>query len=175
MNDLLIRIDKQNKVIGFETKEKCHYCPGILHRAFSIFIFNAKNELLLQKRSSKKLLWPEVWSNSCCSHPKNDEDLILTASKRLNEELGFSCKLKYLGSLYYQANFKNFGCEHEITHIYSGKYEGIVKPNSDEVIQTKWIKLDDLQKEITENPESFTPWLKLILKKYGKNNFFSSG
>jgi isopentenyl-diphosphate delta-isomerase len=174
MKDLLIRIDTDNKVIGFESREKCHACPGLLHRAFSVFIFNSQGKLLLQKRSNQKLLWPQVWSNSCCSHPKKDEDLIESAQKRLAEELGFTTQLAHAGSLYYQANFENIGCEHEITQILTGKYDGIVNPNAEETSQIKWIKLDDLHKEISKNPQKYSPWLKLILKQNEKNNLFGT-
>jgi len=174
MKDLLIRIDKQDKVIGYKSKQECHVCPGLLHRAFSVFIFNSKNELLLQKRSKQKLLWPQFWSNSCCSHPKKDEDLINSAANRLTEELGFNCQLKQIGNLYYQAEFNNLGCEYEITHILTGIYDGKIKINPAEISDLRWVSFEDLKKEINKYSDRFTPWLKLIIKKYGKNYFLST-
>jgi len=175
MQETLIVINRNDKIVGYKSKQECHACPGLLHRAFSVFIFNGKNELLLQKRSRQKLLWPQFWSNSCCSHPKKDEDLIKSAQKRLKEELGFTTQLKHLGNLYYQANFKNIGCEHEITQILTGVYDGKIKINPVEISDLRWLSFEDLKKEINKHSDWFTPWLKLIVKKYEKTNFISTG
>src|SRR3989339_119662 len=103
-SDLLILVDKRDNILGYEIKEKCHEGPGLLHRAFSIFIFNDKDELFIQKRSKAKLLWPRYWSNTCCSHPRIGESYIQGANRRLVEECGFGTELKYLSKFHYCAN-----------------------------------------------------------------------
>ncbi len=114
MKDLLV-VDKNDKILGFKSKKDCHQLPGIFHRAFSVFVFNKKSELLLQKRSKEKFLWPLYWTNSCCSHPKKGEVIKKSAEKRLKEELGFTtCKLSFVGKLSYQACFEDKGCEKKL-------------------------------------------------------------
>ena len=121
--DKIIIVDKQDKIIGFEEKEKCHDGYGILHRAFSVFIFNDKKELLIQQRSKFKRLWPLYWSNTCCSHPRFDEEIVNAAEKRIKEEFGFWCLLKDLYKFQYQARFKDEGSENEMCSVLIGKLE----------------------------------------------------
>src|SRR4030042_3341992 len=137
MKNLLMVVDKNDKVLSYKNREICHQSKGLLHRAVSIFIFNKNGQLLLQKRSSKKLLWPLFWSNSCCTHHKKGEQFELTAAKRLKEELGISCPLKFLEKAYYQFNHQDIGSEHEITYIFIGKYDGKITPNPQEVESVK--------------------------------------
>lgn len=166
----LVIVNKSDEKIGLEDKLKCHFGKGILHRAFSIFIFNNKKQLLIQKRSKLKLLWPLYWSNSCCSHPYKDKNLIISAEKRLKRELGFSCKLKFLDKFYYHSFYKNIGSENEITSILVGKYSKEIKPNPEEVSDWKWINLDKLKKDIAKNPQKYTPWFEIALKKFIKKD-----
>jgi isopentenyl-diphosphate delta-isomerase type 1 len=161
----LVKVNKKDEFLGLETKEKCHEGRGILHRAFSIFIFNNKNQLLLQKRSKFKLLWPLYWSNSCCSHPQKVENIKEAAQKRLKEELGFICQLQLIGSFQYQAQYKNIGSENELSSVLIGEYDEKVIPNLKEVASLKWIGLEKLQKDIKKNPRKYTPWLKIGLGK----------
>lgn len=180
MRALLIVVDKKDRVLAYKTKRECHQGKGILHRAFSVFVFNSKGELLLQKRSQKKLLWPLTWSNTCCSHPiisrhpdpavssetaeeGSLQEIIKQAKKRLQEELGFSCLLKLIDKLYYQACYKNIGCEKEITYIFVGRYDGEVKPEKDEVTAIHWVSFDKLKEDFEKNPKIYTPWLKKIV------------
>jgi len=164
MKDLLLVVDRKDKIIDRRTKNECHQNPGILHRAFSIFIFNRQTKLLLQKRSKLKLLWPLFWSNTCCSHPKNGQNLEVLGKKRLVEELGFSCQLTYLDKINYRFCFGNIGCEREITHVLVGQFDGRVKPNPEEVAEINWVSLQDLKKDFKKNPNIYTPWLKLIVE-----------
>ena len=160
----LLVVNKKDEILRSETKEKCHEKKGILHRAFSVFIFNNKNQLLLQRRSKFKLLWPLYWSNSCCSHPQKGEDIQSAAKKRLKEELGFTCPLELAGSFQYQAQYKNIGSENELCSIFIGGYNGKIRPNSKEVADWKWVSLSGLQRDIRKNPQKYTPWLKIELK-----------
>lgn len=160
----LLVVNKNDKIIGTETKEKCHRGKGILHRAFSIFVFN-KNQLLIQRRSKFKLLWPLFWSNSCCSHPRKGENSQDAAQRRLKKELGFTCPLKLVGSFQYQAQYKNIGSENELCSVFIGEYNGKITPNPKEVASWKWIDIKKLQKDIQKSSQKYTPWLKPGLKK----------
>ena len=161
----LIVVNEKGDIIGAKDKLKCHLGQGILHKAFAIFVFNSQNQLLISRRSAEKMLWPLFWENSCSSHPYLGEDLIMTAEKRLREELGFTCKLKYVTEFRYQAFYKKVGAENEICAILVGRYDGQITPNLKEVVEWKWIRLDNLQKEIKKSPEQYAPWLVIGLKK----------
>lgn len=160
-DDLLILVDERDQVIGYETKELCHDGEGLLHRAFSILIFNAKNELLVQKRSAGKRLWPLFWSNSVCSHPRKDDDCLDAAQRRLGEELGLNATLKYLFKFQYQARFMDAGSENEVCYVYVGRNNGIVRVNRDEVADWKYMDLEELDRAIATRPELYTPWFKM--------------
>lgn len=165
----LVLVDKKDRLIGFGKKLKCHLGKGVLHRAFSIYIFNKRNQLLIQKRSKSKLLWPLYWSNTCCSHPRENEDFEEAGERRLEEELGFSCPLRLAGKFQYQASFKKIGSENEICFILLGRYNGKIKPNPKEVADWRWLGMKKLGKEISQNPSNFTPWFKISLKKVFKD------
>lgn len=165
----LILVDEKDGVIGFEDKLKCHLGKGVLHRAFSVYIFNKKNQLLIQKRSGLKLLWPSYWSNACCSHPRKNEDIGTAGERRLREEMGFSCSLSIVGKFNYRAVFGKIGSENEALTVLAGRYDGLIKPDAKEVADWRWVGLEDLRREIGQNPSDFTPWLKLTLKKVFQN------
>jgi isopentenyl-diphosphate delta-isomerase len=162
----LILVNNQDRVIGYEEKMACHQGKDKLHRAFSIWVFNKKGETLIQQRSQDKMLWPLCWSNSCCSHPIKDEEIEKTLQCRLKEELGFSCPLEFVYKFEYRAEYKNVGAEHELCYVYRGFYDGPVVPNPKEVAEFRWLSLKQLAKEIKQNPEKFTPWFKLELKRF---------
>lgn len=162
---LLIVVDENDKKIGLENKLKCHMGKGILHRAYTIFIFNNNGQLLIQKRSKDKLLWPLSWEASCSSHPYEGENLIESAEKRLKEELGFTCKLKDIGKFQYQAFYKNIGAENEICHLLIGKYNGEIRPNPKEIAKWKWININTLREDIKQSPNKYAPWLEIALEK----------
>lgn len=159
----LILVNEKDKAVGFATKDKCHQGKGILHCAFSVYIFNEKGELLIQQRSKEKKLWPGFWSNSCCSHPRKSESCKKAGERRLKEELGFSSPLKLLDKFQYQAKYKNIGSENEICAVLVGQHQGEVKPNPKEAAAFKWIDLTALKKDIAKNPKKYTPWLKIGL------------
>ena len=159
--DLLILVDESDKALGFKSKSECHEGNGTLHRAFSVFIFNPLGQLLIQKRSSNKELWDLHWSNSCCSHPKKNEQMELAVKRRLKEELGIECPVHYLYKFTYHAKYKNLGSEHELCHVYVGLFDGEVKANPEEIDDWKFIKPDDLQERIRNSKKDYTPWMKI--------------
>ncbi len=165
----LLLVDKKDKVIGFETKENCHQGKGILHRAFSVYIFNNKGQLLIQQRSKFKPLWPLYWwAPTCCSHPRKGEGYIDAGERRLKEELGFTCSLKMIDKFQYQARYKNVGSENEMCAILIGTHSGKVKANSKEIADWKWINVNRLKDDFKKNPDKYVPWLKTGFKRYLK-------
>lgn len=167
MKQLIVLVDEKDKEIGIEEKEKAHQGKGKLHRAIATFLFNEKGELLITKRSKFKKLWPNYWDASCCTHNKKGENYVEAGERRLPEELGIKCKLKFLLKFKYLAKYKNIGVESELCALLIGKLKKLkLKPNPKEVGDFKWIKIKDLQKDIKNNPRKYTPWLKIALRKY---------
>lgn len=160
--DKVVIVDRKDKVLKELTRDEAHGIDGVLHQGFMILIFNQKRELLLSQRSKKKKLWPLFW-DGCCSHPRLGESYLQAGERRLKEELGFSCKLKFVGKFYYRSVYKNIGSEEEICAILEGKSDNEIKPNPEEVVSHRWVSLGKLTEEIKEKPEIFTPWLKKAL------------
>lgn len=160
-DELLILVDKLDNETGWDTKDVCHNGGGILHRAFSIFIFNEKNELLLQKRSQEKRLWPLFWSNSCCSHPRKGESYEYATTRRLEEELGLQVSLTYLYKFQYQAQFEERGSENELCSVYIGRSNEEPVVNETEISGWKYISMDELDTQLQKSPHNFTPWFKM--------------
>ena len=162
--NFVILVNKNNRRIGIEEKIKAHK-EGKLHRAFSIFIFNSKGELLVQQRAKTKYHSGNLWSNSVCSHPKPNETYLQATHRRLKQEMGFDCKLKKLFCFVYNADFQNGLIENEYDCVFIGKYDGKIKPNKKEVQNCKWTSLKDLKEDIKKNPDKYSVWLKIILEK----------
>jgi len=160
----VILVDENDKEIGTEFKIKTHR-EGKLHRAFSIFVFNSKGQLLLQKRSPKKYHSGGLWSNTCCSHPRPGEKTLAAAHRRLKEEMGFDCDLKEVSTLRYKVEFENELTEYEFDHIFTGKFNGEIKINKGEVEEFKWIYPDDLIADIKKNPKKYTFWFLECCKR----------
>ena len=160
-DEMLIVVNPDNQVLDYLDKETCHRGEGILHRAFSIFIFNDKGEVLLQQRSAEKPLWPLIWSNSCCSHPRKGEDLQQSTARRLREELGIESELTYLYTFRYHARYKDIGSEREICAVFVGKSNQDVQVNPTEIADIEWVAADELTRRIKETPERFSPWMKM--------------
>jgi isopentenyl-diphosphate Delta-isomerase len=157
----LILVDSDDRVRGYDSKRACHAGSGNLHRAFSVFVFNPEGALLLQQRSMTKRLWPGYWANSCCSHPRRGESLAVATQRRLAQELGMSCELRYLFKFEYQADYLGLGAEHELCSVYVGQTAAPVFANDTEVAAWRFISPTALDAEIQAHPERFTPWLKL--------------
>ncbi len=157
----LILVDSQDKEIGFETKGAAHDGAGTLHRAFSLFIFNRKGELLVQQRSGAKRLWPLYWSNSCCSHPREGEQMEQATQRRLAEELGMQSDLKFLFRFRYHAQFGDLGAEHEFCWVYAGISDDEVEVNGNEVADWRWIGIEELEEDMAERPQHYTPWFRM--------------
>ncbi len=161
--DELIIVDKEDKEIGWGEKDECHLIPAKLHRAFSIFIFNSKGEMLIHKRSGSKKTWPGYWTNACCSHPRKGESLEEATTRRLREELGFTCPLKFLFSFYYKADYDSTYGEHEIDHVFMGTYGGDVTPDRNEVEEFAFVPADALLEDVQSAPQKYTPWFRQAL------------
>lgn len=161
----LILVDSADEPIGYASKGSCHDNAGKLHRAFSIFVFNEKNELLLQQRSADKRLWPGYWANTCCSHPRKNETLEFATQRRLQQEMGFECPLEFLYKFEYHELYHDLGAEHELCSVFVGYSEGPVVANEFEVEATRWVSPSALTSEMEAHPERFTPWIKMEWKQ----------
>ena len=161
----LILVDEDDNQIGFAEKMDAHI-QGLLHRAFSIFVFrlNSKIELLIQKRSQQKYHFGNLWTNTCCSHPKPHSTLISDATHRLEEEMGFKCDLTYIGKFIYKARSENNLIEHELDHVLATvlpmEKTPVIVPNPQEVSDYKWIDLTQLETMMQKNQGNFTPWFE---------------
>lgn len=142
-------------------KASCHNGDGLLHRAFSLFLFDGDGRLLMQQRNATKRLWPLYWSNSCCSHPRAGETMAEATSRRLREELNVGAELEFAYKFTYQASFGEQGSEHELCWVYLGRTSEAIVPNSSEVAATRLITAAELQEELSARPEDFTPWFML--------------
>jgi isopentenyl-diphosphate Delta-isomerase len=161
-SEALILVDEADREVGHLSKAKCHDGQGVLHRAFSLLIFNEKGELLLQQRSSQKRLWPLYWSNSCCSHPRRAESMETAIHRRLYEELGLRCPLQFLFKFQYQAQFESEGSEQEVCSVFIGRSGGPVTVDPNEIRAWRWVRPEALQAELAgSGADKFTPWFKL--------------
>jgi len=164
MNESVILVDIKGATTGTMDKLAAHRM-GKLHRAFSVFIFNSKGELLLQQRAIGKYHSGGLWSNTCCSHPRLGENTMEAASRRLNEEMGIACGLREVFSFHYFADLENGLAEHEFDHVFFGFTDDLPVLNCNEVNSFAYISIGDLAKEINLNPDSYTEWLKICLDK----------
>jgi isopentenyl-diphosphate delta-isomerase len=166
IKEFLILVDEDDSIIGYEEKHACHQGEGMLHRAFSIFLFNDRQDVLLQKRGAEKPLWPLYWSNSVCSHPRKGEQYEDAAMRRLQEELGLTTPLQFLFKFQYQAAFKDVGSEHELCSVYVGKiHEQTIHANPREIAEWKYTSIEELQQDVSLHPEQYTPWFRMEWKR----------
>lgn len=159
--DQLILVDEADREIGQLDKAACHAGAGRLHRAFSLFIFNDEDQLLLQQRGAAKQLWPLYWSNSCCSHPRHGESMASAIHRRLMEELGLACPLEFLFKFKYQAQYDGAGAEHELCSVFFGRASTAVRPNWEEIAAWRWVGIPQLERELSEGKQPYSPWCKL--------------
>ncbi|MBB6271386.1 isopentenyl-diphosphate delta-isomerase [Pedobacter cryoconitis] len=155
-------VDEKDNETGIMEKLAAHE-QGLLHRAISVFIFNDKNELLLQRRAAGKYHSPLLWTNTCCSHPRPAEVLIDSAHRRLKEEMNMNCELSHQFSFIYKAEFENGLTEHELDHVFFGTTNQVPEPDPEEVAEWEYLSLDTIEKDVALLPEKYTAWFKLIL------------
>ena len=161
-SEALILVDGADREVGHLDKAGCHAGRGVLHRAFSLLIFNGRGELLVQQRAASKRLWPLYWSNSCCSHPRRAESMETAIHRRLREELGMGCPLHFLFKFEYQAQFDALGAEHELCSVFIGRAGGAPRINRDESLAWRWVSPEALEAEMAgSGAVRFTPWFRL--------------
>lgn len=161
----VILVDEKDNQIGLMAKIEAHE-KALLHRAFSVFVFNKNKELMLQQRALHKYHSPGLWTNTCCSHQREGETNLQAGKRRLKEEMGFVTSLTEKTSFIYKAPFDNGLTEHELDHIMVGYYDDDPNINVDEVAHWKWMALEDVKKDIAINPNLYTAWFKIIFEKF---------
>lgn len=161
---MVILVDEQDNPVGSMEKMEAHL-KGVLHRAFSVFIFNSKKEMLLQQRADHKYHSPGLWSNTCCSHPFPGEDTAMAAQRRLSEEMGFRTTLQKMYDFVYKVGFKNGLIENEFDHAFVGHYDGGIMINPDEVKSCAFRSMEEIKLQLNEQPETFTEWFKISFPK----------
>ena len=162
MEERVILVDESDREIGSEEKLEAHR-QGKLHRAFSIFVFNPDGQILLQKRSTKKYHSDGLWTNTCCSHPRPGEPMDQEVQRKLMQEMGFQCNLQWAFNFTYRVQFENNLIEHEVDHVFIGRYDGSPKPNPDEVDDWKWMDLEELINDVKKNPDIYSHWLTVCI------------
>ncbi|MFK8052586.1 MAG: hydroxymethylglutaryl-CoA reductase, degradative [Woeseiaceae bacterium] len=169
----LVLVDENDNVTGHLPKADCHHGDGILHRAFSLFIFNDQGEVLLQQRAADKRLWGGYWSNSCCSHPRRGEQMDEATHRRLHQELGCSADLRFVYKFQYQASFGSAGSENELCSVYVGRLKDAVRANRTEVDQWQFLSPEAVDRWLAEDPDTLTPWFKMewsrLRDEFGEN------
>ncbi|PKR82166.1 isopentenyl-diphosphate delta-isomerase [Brumimicrobium salinarum] len=161
----VVLVDEEDNELGTMEKLQAHQ-EGRLHRAFSVVIFNDQNEMLIHRRAKDKYHCEGLWTNACCSHPRFNESSKEAALRRLQEEMGFTTPIHYFDSFIYKTTFDNGLTEHELDHVFVGRYSNVPKPNPEEVEDFKYINIDLLKKDIQNHPENYTVWFKKIIKDY---------
>ncbi|MEN8186401.1 MAG: isopentenyl-diphosphate Delta-isomerase [Bacteroidota bacterium] len=164
IEEQVILVNEKDEQIGLMPKMEAHE-KAMLHRAFSVFVFNKKGELLLQQRAADKYHSPKLWTNTCCSHQRDGETNLDAGKRRLQEEMGFVCELNEVFSFIYKAPFDNGLTEHELDHVMVGYYDEDPKVNPEEVGGFIWMTLEEVRNDIKEHPEKYTEWFKIIFKE----------
>ncbi|MFT5762194.1 MAG: isopentenyl-diphosphate delta-isomerase [Polaribacter sp.] len=165
VEEQVVLVDENDNQIGLMPKMEAHE-KGLLHRAFSVFTFNDKGELLLQQRAADKYHSPLLWTNTCCSHQRNGETSLEAGKRRLQEEMGFSSELEEVFSFIYKAPFDNGLTEHELDHVMIGDYNKNPVINREEVEAFKWMRLEEVKVDMEKNPTIYTEWFKIIFNEY---------
>jgi isopentenyl-diphosphate Delta-isomerase len=169
----VVLVNERDEAIGTMKKMEAHE-KGLLHRAFSVFIFDSKGRMLLQQRAAGKYHGAHLWTNACCSHPFPGEDVYKAAERRLREELGFEASLSEVFSFTYKAEVENNLVEHEFDHVFAGQYEGNIKPDPHEVSDFVYLDMSEIKTQIETEPLKFTSWFKIAfpkIEKWWKENF----
>jgi len=164
MTEKVILVDSNDVDIGLMEKMQAHE-QAQLHRAFSVFLLNDNNEVLLQQRALSKYHCAGMWTNTCCSHPREGETLQKAVDRRLLEEMGISCKTDWSYSFIYKADVGNGLVEHELDHVFLGRFNEQPQPNTEEVADWKYMSVDELKADMADDPEKYTPWFKIIFNE----------
>lgn len=164
----IILVNKDDVEIGSMEKIEAHK-KALLHRAFSIFIFNSNGELLLQKRDKNKYHSPNLWTNTCCSHPNHGEEIEAAVKRRLKEEMGMEAPVEFKFKFIYKVEFENNLTEHEIDHVYFGVSDKHPKVNPQEVSEWKYMKMENIKQDLLKCPEAYTYWFKICFPKVYKH------
>ncbi len=163
MHEQVILVDGDDKQVGIMEKLEAHR-TGVLHRAFSVFIFNSRSELLLQQRAINKYHSGGLWTNTCCSHPRPGEETSAAAKRRLQEEMGLTAELTFKQTFIYRSEFENSLIEHELDHIYTGMTDELPTINSEEVADYAWMDLEEIKSLLKKEPGRFTTWFKIAME-----------
>jgi isopentenyl-diphosphate delta-isomerase len=165
LEENVILVNQNDEQIGLMPKLEAHE-KAVLHRAFSVFVLNSKNEIMLQQRAHQKYHSPLLWTNTCCSHQREGETNIQAGTRRLFEEMGFKTELKELFHFIYKAPFDNGLTEHELDHVMIGYYDEVPKINLEEVEDWKWMKIDAVKEDMEVHPGLYTVWFKIIFDEF---------
>ena len=161
----VILVDEHNREVGLMEKMEAHH-KGLLHRAFSVFVFNENGELLLQRRAFGKYHSEGLWTNTCCSHPFPGESILEAGKRRLFEEMGFTCELSVVFAFIYKAELENGLIEHELDHVLVGFSEETPHLNLEEVSAFKWMSVDEIKADMKENPLQYTAWFRILIEEH---------
>ena len=165
IEEKVILVNEKDEPIGLMEKMAAHE-QALLHRAFSVFVINKNNEVMLQQRAAHKYHSPLLWTNTCCSHQREGESNIMAGTRRLQEEMGFITPIKELFHFIYKAPFDNGLTEHELDHVMIGYYEDEPVINPEEVASWKWMTIESIKQDMLEKPEIYTVWFKIIFEKF---------
>ena len=165
IEEKVILVNEQDQPIGLMNKLEAHE-KAVLHRAFSVFVLNSNNEIMLQQRAHQKYHSPLLWTNTCCSHQRDGETNIQAGTRRLFEEMGFKTELKELFNFIYKAPFDNGLTEHELDHVMIGYFNENPEINPEEVESWKWMSIEDVKKDMQIQPEIYTVWFKIIFDEF---------
>jgi isopentenyl-diphosphate delta-isomerase len=164
LGEWVVLVDEQDSVLGYMEKMEAHE-KGLLHRAFSLFVFNKQGDMLLQRRAWGKYHSGGLWTNACCSHPRPNELVLAAATRRVQEEMGFECTPSFGFTFLYKAKLDKQLTEHELDHVLYSVYEGVVSPNPEEVCEWKYAPISAIREELMLSPESYTEWFKLVFER----------
>lgn len=173
MEEQVVLVDESCNELGLMGKQEAHQ-KGVLHKAISVIIFNSKHEMLVTQRALTKYHWPGIWSNTCCSHPREGESFAAAAHRRLREELGFETPLQQEFHFIYKAQDEQTGLiEHEYDTVFTGVFDSAFQFNTDEIAAVRWMKVDQLLTDVNENAEQYSFWFKIILGEFQKREILS--
>lgn len=164
MEQQVLLVSERDEPLGTMEKMEAHR-RGVLHRAFSVFVFDKRGRMLLQQRALQKYHGGGLWTNTCCSHPFPDEEVATAAVRRLQEEMGFTTGLKDVFAFVYRADVENGLVEHEYDHVFAGEYEGAIHPNADEVADWKYLEMKEIKSWLHNHPEAFTAWFRIAFPR----------